>query len=164
MKPPPRGVPTDDNGYFELITKAVFLAGFRWAVVEGKWPNFRRAFDEFQIDKVADYSQEDVERLLADAGLVRNGRKIEGTVLNAQALQDIIAEHGSVKTWLDATADLPWPARKKAVSEPFAHFGDFGAYFFLWSVGEAVPPHEQRDSWTGPVPPGSPEALQAPAG
>jgi len=161
MKAPPREVPPDDNGYFEVLTKAVFLSGFRWSVVEAKWPRFRVALDGFDIDKVADYRPPDVERLLADEGIVRNARKIEGTVKNAETLQQLIDQHGSVKAWLDTTAGLPWPQRRKAVAAPFSFFGDFGAYFFLWSVGEAVPPHDQRDTWSAPLPPGAPESLES---
>lgn len=159
MTAPPRAVPDDDNGYFELLTKAVFLAGFRWSVVEAKWPAFRAAFDGFDIDAVAAYGPPETERLLADAGLVRNAKKIEGTIRNAQVLHDLVEAHGSVKAWLSTTADLPWPERRKAVAAPFAFFGAFGAYFFLWSVGESVPPHEERDTWTATLPPGAPEAL-----
>jgi len=159
MKPPPRVVPDDDNGYFEVLTKAVFQSGFRWSVVEAKWPNFREAFAGFDIDTVAGFGPPDVDSLSGDEGLIRNVKKIAATIDNAAAMQDIIAEHGSVKSWLDTTADLPWPDRRTALGEPFKFLGPFGVYVFLWSVGEAVPPHEQRDEWTGPVPPGAPESL-----
>ena len=111
MKAPPREVPSDDSGYFEILTKAVFQSGFRWSVVEAKWPHFREAFDRFDIDAVAAYGPPDVDRLLADDGIIRNGRKIEGTIANAKRLQALVREHGSVKAWLDTSADMPWPAR-----------------------------------------------------
>lgn len=159
MKAPPRAVPDDDNGYFEILTKSVFQSGFRWSVVEAKWPNFLEAFGGFDIDTVASFGPPEVDRLVSDEGLIRNARKIEGTIVNAATMRDLVAEHGSVKAWLDTSADLPWPEREKAVSGPFKYFGPFGAYVFLWSVGEAVPPHEEREDWSGPVPPGSPEGL-----
>jgi len=149
---PPRDVPTDDDGYFETMTKAVFQAGFRWELVDARWPGFQAAFDGFDIERVAEYGPPDVERLLGDRAIIRNGRKIEGTVENARVLRDLVAAHGSVRAWLATTAGLTWPERKKAVSAPFKGLGPSGAYFFLWSVGEAVPPHEEEGTWTGPVP------------
>ncbi len=77
---PPRVTPADDNGYFEQMTKAIFQAGFSWQVVNNKWPDFQKAFDGFDVDRVAAYGPEDVDRLLSDAGIVRNGRKIEATI------------------------------------------------------------------------------------
>jgi DNA-3-methyladenine glycosylase I len=158
-KAPPRGLPDGDNGYFEILTKAVFQAGFSWDVIAMKWPAFMEAFEGFDVDRVAAFTDSDVERLVGNAEIVRNRRKIQGTIENARTIQALAGEHGSVRAWLQTSADLPWPKRKKAVSAPFKFFGPSGAYFFLWSVAEAVPPHHQESTWTDPVPPGSPESL-----
>jgi DNA-3-methyladenine glycosylase I len=160
-KTPPRAVPADPNGYFESLTKGVFQAGFRWSVVEAKWPGFLDAFHGFDLATVAAYGPEDVERLAANPAIVRNRGKIAGTIENARTLLRIVAEHGSVRAWLDDSTALPWPERKKAVSKPFKSFGPSAAYFFLWSVGEPVPPHNQETTWTEPVPKGYPEAVTA---
>jgi 3-methyladenine DNA glycosylase Tag len=149
---PPRAVPASDSEYFAVLTKAVFQSGISWKVINSKWPGFQEAFDQFDIAKVASYGPEDEDRLVADQRIVRNSRKISATVKNARTLEDLIDEHGSVAAWLDTTRDLPWPERKAAVAEPFAHFGTMGAYFFLWSVGEATPPHEEESTWAGPAP------------
>ncbi len=90
---------------------------------------------------------------------MRNGRKIEATVDNAVTLKHLIRDYGSVREWLATTADLPWPERRKAVAAPLKQLGPSSAYHFLWCVGEPVPPHEERDTWSGPVPAGSPERL-----
>ena len=63
--------PADDDGYLEELTKAIFQAGFSWRVIRDKWPNFVRAFDGFDLAAVAGYGQPDIERLVADAGIVR---------------------------------------------------------------------------------------------
>lgn len=157
-KAPPRAVPAGDDGYFELLTKSVFQAGFRWSVVESKWPGFLAAFDGFDVAKVAAYTEADVERLKADPGIVRNARKIEATIENAKTMLRLAQAHGSFKAWLDTFGDLPWPARKKSLAAPFKNFGPTGAYVFLWCVGEPVPPYSTQASWTDPVPPGYPEA------
>lgn len=153
MTAPPRAVPSSDSGYFEVLTQAVFQAGFSWGVIQAKWPHFQAAFDGFDIDAVAAYGPPDEDRLLADAGIVRNGRKISATIVNARTLRTIREEHGSVGSWLATSRTLAWPQRKDAVAKPFASFGPSGAYFFLWSVGEATPPHEEECDWTGVVSP-----------
>jgi len=154
---PPRAVPDHDDGYLEALTREVFGAGFSDAVVDAKWPAFRRAFADFSIERVAAFGPQDLARLLQDAAIVRNGRKIEATSANARVLQELIAAHGSARAWLATTRGLPWPERKQAVSRPFRGFGPSGARVFLWRVGEPVPPRDQEASWTGPVPEGMPE-------
>jgi 3-methyladenine DNA glycosylase Tag len=64
---PPRKKPTDDNDYFEELTKAIFQAGFSWRVIRDKWPGFQRAFDRFDIATVASYGEPDVERLTKES-------------------------------------------------------------------------------------------------
>lgn len=142
---PPRERPTHNNGYFEKLTQAVFQSGFSWKVVRDKWPNFQKAFDDFDIDRVATYDERDVDRLLADKSIVRNGRKIQATIENAQAMQQLVAEHGSFEAHLRTLDDLTWKERRKVLSKAFKNFGPTGVYFFLWSVGEEVPPWDERD-------------------
>ncbi len=142
---PPREKPDNDEGYFELLTQAVFQAGFSWKVVRNKWPGLQKAFDGFSINKVAAYDERDVERLLADEGIVRNGRKIRATIENAQLMQRLIAEHGSFEAYLRTLDPLSWKERRKTLSKAFKNFGPTGVYFFLWSVGEEVPAWDKRD-------------------
>jgi DNA-3-methyladenine glycosylase I len=141
----PGAKPKDNNGYFENLTHTVFQTGFSWKVIRNKWPNFQVAFDGFDIEKVASYDERDVERLLADEGIVRNGRKIQGTIDNARIVQGLIAEHGSFHAYLRSLDGLSWKERRKTLSKTFKYFGPTGVYFFLWSVGEEVPPWEERD-------------------
>ncbi len=140
---PARSVPEDDAGYFEKITQAAFQAGFSWQVIRQKWPNFQRAFAGFDVDTVASFGEEDVERLLEDPGIVRNGRKIEGTISNARTCQVIIAEHGSLQEYLRSLEGNDYYARSKAFSKRFKFIGPMGAYFFFYSVGEDVPPYDE---------------------
>lgn len=137
--------PVDDRGYFEKLIQTVFQTGFSWKLVREKWPNFQKAFDGFDIDKVAAYDQRDVDRLLANKGIVRNGRKIEATIDNARLMQELIAEHGSFHSYLRTLDGLTWKERRKALSDTFKYFGPTGVYYFLHSVGEELPPWEERD-------------------
>jgi DNA-3-methyladenine glycosylase I len=140
---PDRAVPENDAGYFEKITQAVFQAGFSWQVIRTMWPNFQDAFAGFDINKVASFTEEDVERLLEDKGIVRNGRKIQATVHNARICQGLIAEHGSFPAYLRTMDNLDYYQRSKRFCKQFKFMGPMGTYFFFWSVGEDVPPYEE---------------------
>ncbi|MDI7274501.1 MAG: DNA-3-methyladenine glycosylase I [Anaerolineae bacterium] len=141
---PPRQVPATDSGYLEILTKSIFQAGFSWEVIRQKWPDFRRAFDGFDVDTVASYGAEDVDRLLADPGIVRNGRKIEATIQNARIMQRLIAEYGSVHAYLRSLDGQSYAQRRRELTRRFHHLGPTGAFVFLYTVGEDVPHWEQR--------------------
>lgn len=141
---PPRVTPAGDNGYLEQMTKAIFQAGFSWQVVSNKWPDFQQAFDGFDVDRVAAYDPEDVDRLLSDPGIVRNGRKIEATVANALEFQAVRREFGSFRAYLRSLDHLPYRERQKALSRRFKNLGRTGAFVFLWCVNEEVPDWEDR--------------------
>lgn len=80
------GFPVRDTpGIYERIVLEGFQSGLSWAVVLRKRPAFRTAFDDFDPEVVARYTEDDVERLLADPGIVRNRRKIEAAITNARA-------------------------------------------------------------------------------
>jgi DNA-3-methyladenine glycosylase I len=141
---PPRKKPADDKGYLEELTKAIFQAGFSWRVIRDKWPNFQKAFDGFEVTTVAGYGEPDAERLMADAGIVRNRRKIEATIHNARVMLDLIQEHGSFHGYLRSLDDLDYPGRRKELSRRFKNLGPTGVFTFLWCVDEEVPPWEDR--------------------
>jgi 3-methyladenine DNA glycosylase Tag len=141
---PPRKQPDNDAGYFEELTKAIFRSGFSWRVIRDKWPNFQRAFDRFDIAKVAAYDERDMDRLLADAGIVRNGRKIEATIQNARIIQGLVAQHGSFHAYLRSLDGLDYAARRKALSKQFHHLGPTGVFVFLFTVAEDVPAWDDR--------------------
>ncbi len=139
MQEPQRITPTKLADYFEVLSKAVFESGMNWQVVETKWPGFREAFDEFDPAKVAAYTPEDVDRLLADARIIRNGRKVEATLHNAQAMLDVEREHGGFAKYLEAKR--PFDSQLADLKKRFKHVGNFGVYYFLYVVGEEVPSH-----------------------
>ena len=78
-----------ENALFERLTLEAFQSGLAWLTILRKRENFRRAFDGFDVDKVADYGDRDIERLLGDAGIVRNRRKIEAAITNAKAVREM---------------------------------------------------------------------------
>ena len=87
------GVPVhDDKKIFEFLVLEVFQAGLSWRTVLYKRENFRRCFAKFDYREVADFGKKDVNRLLKDAGIIRNRAKIEAAINNAQRLLDIRQE------------------------------------------------------------------------
>jgi len=142
---PPRQKPSDDNGYLEHMTKAVFQAGFSWQVVNSKWPEFKVAFDGFDIEAVATYDERDLDRLLDNAGIVRNGRKISATIENARELQAVVTEHGSVHAYLRSMDEWTYAQKRKELSQRFKGLGPTSVFTFLWYVDEEVPPWEDRN-------------------
>lgn len=89
------GVPVrGDRALFERITLEAFQSGLAWITILRKREGFRRAFAEFDIERIADFDEPDRQRLLADAGIVRNRAKIDATITNARALRDWQAAQG----------------------------------------------------------------------
>ena len=81
---------------FERVSLEAFQSGLSWLIILRKRENFRRAFHRFDIDKVARYTDRDIERLMDDAGIVRNRAKIEATIANARAVADLDVDLGEL--------------------------------------------------------------------
>lgn len=107
------GMPVrDERGVFERISLEAFQAGLSWATILRKRPAFRTAFDGFDPDTVAGYGEDDVERLLGDAAIVRNRKKILATVQNARATIALREAGGLVAlVWSFRPERTPVPAR-----------------------------------------------------
>jgi len=80
---------TGDDAMFERLTLEAFQSGLSWLIILRKRPAFRAAFDNFRIQRVASYTDRDIERLLADAGIVRNRAKIEAAIANARTAAEL---------------------------------------------------------------------------
>ncbi|MBS4101797.1 DNA-3-methyladenine glycosylase I [Tsukamurella paurometabola] len=100
----------DERGLFERIALEGFQAGLSWATVLRKRPAFRAAFADFDPDAVAAFDEGDVERLIADAGIIRNRQKIEATIGNARAVVALREDGGLV--------DLVWSFRPEHTPAP----------------------------------------------
>lgn len=85
-----------DDRWLAEMAKRVFQAGFNWQVVESKWPGFEAAFDGFDVHKNAMMDDEDLDRLVSDTRIVRNGAKIRSVRDNAAFCLDLAKEYGSV--------------------------------------------------------------------
>jgi len=108
-------------------------------MIAKKWPNFKAAFDDFDIDKVAAYRLAEQERLQNDAGIIRNKQKIMATLHNAEEFKQIAEEHGSFRKWLDGLdKGNNYDYVVKRLRSRFKRVGPSTAHIFLWSVGEPL--------------------------
>jgi DNA-3-methyladenine glycosylase I len=90
------GVPIwDDHTMFEFLILETFQAGLSWYVVLKKRENFRRAFAQFDFEKVAEFNEQKIEQLIKDEGIIRNKLKIKAAITNAQAFIKIREEYGT---------------------------------------------------------------------
>ncbi len=143
MEAPQRITPARLGDYLEVMTKAVFEGGMSWKIVEAKWPGFRAAFGGFDAETVAGLNPDEIDALTNDTRIIRNRRKIEATIHNAATMIDLDREFKGFKNYLRSEKDF-WTLVAD-LRRRFKQVGDFGAYYFLYVVGEDVPQdHEFR--------------------
>ena len=149
------GVPVhDDRTLFEFLILEGAQAGLTWQTVLNKRENYRRAFDGFHADKIACYGKEDVNRLLTDAGIIRNRLKITSTIQNARAFLKIQKEFGTfdVYIWqfvggkpvnhkIKTIKDIPTNTKesdvmsKDLIKRGFKFVGSTICYAFMQAIG-----------------------------
>ena len=95
------GVPVhDDRKLFEFIVLDAMQAGLNWRIVLQKRDNFKLAMDDFELRKVAKYDDSDMDRLLADSGIIRNRQKLAASITNARGALELQKEFGSLSDYL----------------------------------------------------------------
>src|SRR3990172_3005747 len=142
--PPKKITPKLLDDYLEVLSKAVFQSGISWKVVESKWPGTREAFKNFDIHQVANFNENDLDQLSKDSRVIRNYRKLAAIVSNARKMIDLDKEYGSFQNYLRSHADFD--AVLQAMRKDFKFMGPTGVYFFLYVVGEQVPPHHEFEA------------------
>ena len=111
------GFPVDDDRrLFEKLSLEGFQSGLSWRTILDKRENFRRAFHQFEIDRVARFDERNVEHLLQDAGIVRHRGKIEAVIHNARCAQALIAQEGSLAAYVWRHEAAPAPEDAEPVS------------------------------------------------
>lgn len=90
----------EDDKLFEFLVLETFQAGLSWHTILKKRDNFRKAFDQFNYKKIAQYGDAQIERLMQDAGIIRNRLKIKGTISNAIAFMETQKEFGSFSNYI----------------------------------------------------------------
>lgn len=133
----------DDNELFERLVLEINQAGLSWNTILVKQQNFKNAYHQFDIRKVASYKEKDRERLLNDAGIIRNRLKVDAAIHNANIILQLQKEAGSFKSWLDAhhpKTKLEW---MKLFKRTFKFTGGEIVNEFLMSTGYLTGAHNE---------------------
>jgi 3-methyladenine DNA glycosylase Tag len=131
--------PPNDDAYFENMTRVIFLAGLSWKMIDKKWSNFKKAFKSFSTDDVAKFSEQNLQHLMRDAGIVRNRAKIIATINNAKQFENVKKEYGSFQHYLESLDKSDnYALVIKELGKKFSRIGPSSARIFLYSVGENI--------------------------
>ena len=125
----------DDDELFGRLLLEINQAGLSWETILKKEENFRRAYDDFSIRKVASYTEADRARLLADAGIIRNKLKVNAAIHNAGVILGLQRDFGSFEAWLEHHHPLPREAWMKLFKTTFKFTGGEIVNEFLLSTG-----------------------------
>lgn len=132
----------DDNELFGRLILEINQAGLSWSIILKKETHFRRAYDDFEIEKIAFYTEEDVHRLMNDAGIVRNRLKIEAVIFNARVILALKEEFGSFKNWLDQHHHMTKAEWIKLFKKTFKFVGGEIVSEFLMSIASLEGAHD----------------------
>ncbi|HBY92808.1 MAG: DNA-3-methyladenine glycosylase I [Ardenticatenaceae bacterium] len=131
--------PQSDAGYLATATKIIFMGGLNRQVVDSKWKGFQRAFHNFDVDRVAEMTPADVERLAHDDSVIRYKAKLQAVVDNAQVMQQVAAEYGSFGRWVDETfQEAGLSGTTKELAKRFKYISPEGARHWLYATGYDV--------------------------
>jgi DNA-3-methyladenine glycosylase I len=125
----------EDDQLFERLILEINQAGLSWLTILKRQEEFRRAYRDFSIDKVARFGARDVERLLNDAGIIRNRLKVAAAVENAKRIRVLQKQHGSFAAWLAAHHPLTKAEWVKLFKKTFVFTGGEIVGEFLMSIG-----------------------------
>ncbi len=133
----------DDNELFCRLILEINQAGLSWTTILKKQDGFRKAYHGFNIKKVASYSQKDIDRLLADASIIRNRLKVNAAIENAKSILSLQKQFGSFKNWLDHHHPLTKEEWTKLFKKTFRFTGGEIVNEFLMSTGYLPGAHDE---------------------
>ncbi len=125
----------DDNELFGRLILEINQAGLNWTTILNKQNSFRKAYHNFNIKKIASYKEKDFERLMNDAGIIRNRLKINAAIENAKTILILNKEFGSFKNWLDELHPRSKDEWTKIFKKTFRFTGGEIVNEFLVSTG-----------------------------
>ena len=134
---------TSDNELFGRLILEINQAGLSWTTILNKQESFREAYSGFDIQKIANYGEKDIERLRNNPGVIRNKLKINAAIKNAQVVMKLQQECGSFKNWLDTHRGKPLNEWLKIFKEHFTFVGGEIVREFLVSTGYLEGAHEE---------------------
>jgi DNA-3-methyladenine glycosylase I len=133
----------DDNELFCRLVMEINQAGLSWETILNKEQNFRSAYDNFDILKVSRYGEKERERLLSDAGIIRNKLKVNAAIHNAQQIVELQKEYGSFEAWIDVHHPLSREEWTKLFKKTFKFVGGEIVNEFLMSTGYLKGAHDK---------------------
>jgi DNA-3-methyladenine glycosylase I len=133
----------DDNELFGRLIMEINQAGLSWETILKKEDTFRKAYSKFNIKKVAAYTEEDRERLMQDAGIIRNKLKINAAIENARTILLLQKEFGSFEKWLDHHHPKTKEEWVKLFKKTFRFTGGEIVNEFLMSIGYLPGAHSE---------------------
>jgi DNA-3-methyladenine glycosylase I len=133
----------DDHLLFERLILEINQAGLSWITILKKADNFRKAYHGFEVARVAKYGEKDVNRLLADPGIIRNRLKVNAAIVNAQRILELQKECGSFEEWLDMHHPLSRDEWTKLFKKTFIFTGGEIVNEFLMSTGYMPGAHDK---------------------
>jgi len=136
VKEPPRIKPKSLDDYLEQQSRGVFQAGISWRVVDAKWPGIKKAFHDFNVERVARMGDREIDKIATDERVIRSRPKIAAVVHNANEML-ALERDGGFKKHLGSFDDYEDLA--KDLKKRFKFMGDSGTYHFLWTVSHPVP-------------------------
>lgn len=136
----------DDNELFCRLIFEINQAGLSWTTILKKQDSFRRAYHNFDIKKVASYKEKDRQRLLNDAGIIRNRLKVDAAIENAKTILALQKEFGSFKKWLDQNHPMTREEWTKLFKKTFRFTGGEIVNEFLVSTGYLPGAHSESCS------------------
>jgi DNA-3-methyladenine glycosylase I len=138
------GFPIDDeSALFERLLLEINQAGLNWELILKKRQGFRTAYSGFDVDAVANYSEEDRSRLLGDERIIRNRLKVNAVIVNARVIRDMRESHGGFAEWLRSHHPLRKGDWVRLFKKTFKFTGGEITGEFLMSIGYLPSPHRQ---------------------
>ncbi len=134
----------DDNELFGRLILEINQAGLNWEIILKKEKAFRKAFSNFDIGKVAAYNEKDRERLLNDAGIIRNRLKINAAIQNAKTILRLQEECGSFEKWIEDHHPMTLEEWVKLFNKTFIFTGGEIVNEFLMSIGFLPGTHDRN--------------------
>lgn len=134
----------DDNELFGRLLMEINQAGLSWETILKKETSFRKAYSNFDIKMVAAYEEADRERLLADAGIIRNRLKVNAAIENAKSILSLQKEYGSFEKWLEAHHPKTKEEWVKLFKTTFRFTGGEIVNEFLMSIGYLPGAHTEN--------------------
>jgi 3-methyladenine DNA glycosylase Tag len=125
------------SDHLAIITRAVMQAGLSWAFIDARWEAYVKAFDGFDVRRVAGYREAEVDRLMHTENVIHSKAKIAGTIRNARTLLELERDFGSIRAYQDSFPD--YAAARADADKRFAYLGDLNVYYWRFRTGASVP-------------------------